>query len=294
MKITSINPSNYESIGQVEASTPQDIKNAVIKARQASLTWGALSLSERSKAVISFMHVSRQRSEEIALIMSREMGKPISAARRQVTEAIDYFQAYLAMAPQALAPEVVFESKSERHLLTREPFGVVACITPWNFPFLNIPWQAGQALIAGNVIVYKPSEEIVMFAKLAAELVAASDLPDGVFTVLYGGGDVGEQLVRQPVDAVLFTGSTKTGQHITELASRSGIPVLTEMGGSAPGIVFEDAEITRVVSTIYEMRFDNTGQYCDGLKRLIVHESRLDEVLRALKEIIDTKKLAMP
>lgn len=291
-KIISTNPSsNYEVIGEIEVSTEQDVKDSVAKARAAQPAWAALSLTDRSKAITSFMEVSRQRYEDIAVAMSKEMGKPITATRAQVTETIDYFQDYIDMAEVALAPEVVFQNETEKHTAYREPRGVIACITPWNFPFLNVPWQAGQALVAGNTIVYKPSEEIIVFAKLIAELVAASDLPDGVFTVLYGDSKVGEQLVQQPVDAIHFTGSSRTGQRITEIAAKTSTPVLTEMGGSAPGIIFEDAEIDKIIDTVYDQRFDNTGQYCDGLKRLIVHESKLDEVLAGLKQANTTRKV---
>ncbi len=291
-KLLSTNPSrNYAPNGEVEISTEQDVIEAVAKARAEQPGWSALSLEERRRAITSFMEICKQRAEEIARLMSQEMGKPITAARSQIDEGLDYFQAYLEMAEEALASKVVFEDDAQRHIQTREPRGVIVCIAPWNFPFLNIPWQAGQALIAGNTIVFKPSEEIIVFAKLIAEIAEASDLPDGVFTVVYGDGKVGEQLVRQPVDAIHFTGSSRTGQRITELAAKTSIPVLTEMGGSAPGIVFEDAEVDKIIDTIVESRFDNTGQYCDGLKRLLVHESKLDEVLAALKRVLATKKV---
>jgi acyl-CoA reductase-like NAD-dependent aldehyde dehydrogenase len=185
---------------------------------------------------------------------------------------------------------VVFENNTERHTLTHEPLGVVACITPWNFPILNIPWQAGQALLAGNTVLYKPSEEVILFAELVGKIATESDLPDGVFTVILGDGATGEQLVQQPLDAILFTGSTYTGQRITELSAKTSTRVLTEMGGSAPGIVFEDADVPAIIDTLYAARFDNTGQFCDGLKRLIVHESKLDEVLAELKKVNASKK----
>jgi len=157
MKLTSTNPShNYEVIGEVEASTEQDVKDAVAKARSAQPAWAAFTQDERNKAVASFVEVCKQHGDELAELMSKEMGKPITQSRAQVGELVEYFEAEMAMADKALAPEVVFENDSERHHLTREPLGVVVCITPWNFPILNIPWQAGQALLAGNTILYKP------------------------------------------------------------------------------------------------------------------------------------------
>jgi succinate-semialdehyde dehydrogenase/glutarate-semialdehyde dehydrogenase len=292
MKIVSTNPGkNYEVLGELEAATEADVLAVINRAREVQPAWAALSLAERSEKIESFMKVCQAHSEEIASIMSQEMGKPITAARAQVTEGIEYFADYIKMAEEALKSSVVFENETERHVQTYEPKGVIIAITPWNFPFHNVPFQAGQALLAGNTVVYKPSEEIIMFTKLLGELIAESDLPEGVFTTIIGDGKVGELLVKQPVDAILFTGSTNTGQRITELAAANLVPVLTEMGGSAPGIVFEDADVSRTVDMLAGMRFDNTGQYCDGLKRLIVHKSKYNEVLEGLKKYAAATKV---
>jgi acyl-CoA reductase-like NAD-dependent aldehyde dehydrogenase len=292
MKIASTNPSrNYEVVGEVEVSTEQQVREAVAKARAAQPAWAALTQAERNAAVESFMQICSEHAEEIAELMSREMGKPIAQARAQVAESPSFFKAQIEMAGKVLAPQVVYEDETQRHHLTREPLGVVACITPWNFPFLNLPWQMGQALLAGNTVVFKQSEEVIVFSQLMAQLIAASAIPEGVWTVVYGDGNVGEMLVQQPIDAILFTGSTRTGQRITELAAKTSTRVLTEMGGSAPGIIFEDADVPTIIETVYSMRFDNTGQYCDGLKRLLVHESKVDEVLEALAKVNATKRV---
>lgn len=284
MKITSTNPgNNYEVIGEAEAATETDVAEAVASARKAQPAWAALSLEERCNKIRSFLKVCEEHLEDIAQIMSKEMGKPIVASRDSITQTFDEFEDYMQQAKQALAPSVVFENDAEKHIQTFEPRGVIAAITPWNFPFNNLSFQVGQALIAGNTVVVKPSEEIALFAQLIAELVAKSDLPEGVFELIVGDGSVGEMLVRQDVDMILFTGSTQTGQRITEIAAERSIPVLTEMGGSAPGIVFEDADIAKVIDMLTNARFDNTGQYCDGLKRAIVHKSKYDELLQALK-----------
>jgi acyl-CoA reductase-like NAD-dependent aldehyde dehydrogenase len=190
-----------------------------------------------------------------------------------------------------LTSEVVYEDRLQRHHLVREPLGVIGCITPWSFPFLNIAWQAGQALLAGNAIVIKQSEEIIVFSELLSKLIKQSTLPEGVLSLVLGDGATGEALVQEPLDAILFTGSSQTGQRITELAAKRSTRVLTEMGGSAPGLVFEDADVPAIIETLYMARFENTGQFCDGLKRLIVHESRLDEVLVALKKVNAGKKM---
>jgi acyl-CoA reductase-like NAD-dependent aldehyde dehydrogenase len=292
MKITSTNPGDdYKVLGAVEAATEADVVAAVAAARKAQPAWAALSIAERCTKIRSFLKVCEGRFEDIAQTMSKEMGKPIVPSRGSITATFAEFEDYMQQAVLALAPSVVFESDTEKHVQTFEPRGVIAAITPWNFPFNNLSFQVGQALIAGNTIVIKPSEEIVLFTQLVAELVAASDLPQGVLVPIIGDGKVGESLVRQDVDMILFTGSTQTGQRITEIAAERSLPVLTEMGGSAPGIVFEDADMTKVITMLANARFDNTGQYCDGLKRAIVHRSRYDELLHGLKEYAATTKV---
>lgn len=292
MKIISTNPSrNFEVVGEVETTTEQGVHDAVAKARAAQPKWAALTQAERNAAVGSFIEVCNKHAEEIAELMAREMGKPIAQARAQVKDNPGFFHTQMETIEQVLAPEIVYEDATQRHHSVREPLGVVACITPWNFPFLNIPWQAGQALLAGNTVVFKQSEEIIVFAELMGKLITESKIPEGVFNVVLGDGKVGEILVQEPVDAILFTGSTRTGQRITELAAKRSTRVLTEMGGSAPGIVFEDADVPAIIETLYMARFENTGQFCDGLKRLIVHESKLDEVLEQLKKVNASKKV---
>jgi acyl-CoA reductase-like NAD-dependent aldehyde dehydrogenase len=295
MKITSTNPGkNYEVIGEVEAASEADVAKAVENARKAQPDWAALSLEERCNKIRSFLKVCEGRVDDIAETISKEMGKPIGASRESITSTFGEFEDYMQQAKQALAPSVVFESETEKHIQTFEPRGVITAIAPWNFPFNNISFQVGQALIAGNTVVYKPSEEIVLFTRLIAELIAESELPEGVFTPIIGDGKVGEVLIRQDVDMILFTGSTQTGQRITQIAAERLIPVLTEMGGSAPGVVFEDADVPKIISMLAGARFDNTGQYCDGLKRAIVHVSKYDEVLSALKEYAANTKVGDP
>lgn len=286
MKIISTNPSRgYEVIAEIEATPADQLPALVERARRAQPAWAALSQSERNRLYQSFIDACRNHAEELASLMSREMGKPIGQARGHVEWTYTYFNAYMEMAEAALKPEVVFEDSRQRHTLYREPRGVIACIAPWNFPFLNLAWQTAQALLAGNVIIYKPSEEVPAFTTLVAQLVHQSDLPEGVFTVVVGDGQLGEALIQQPVDAISFTGSARTGRRISELAGRSLTPVILELGGSAPGIVLADANINRVAEAIYAGRFGGSGQYCDGLKRLIAHESVLNETLAALKRV---------
>lgn len=290
MKIISTNPSrNYEVIDEVVATPIDALPSLVERARSAQPAWASLSQDERNRAYQSFVEVCRNRAEELAITMAREMGKPIVQARGHIEWTYGFFDAYQKMAEAALAPEVVYEDRSQRHTQYREPRGVIVAIAPWNFPFLNLAWQTAQALLAGNVVIYKPSEEIPVFTSLLIEIVKQSDLPDGVFTIVIGDGKLGEALVKLPVDAVSFTGSARTGRRISELAGNNLTPVMLELGGSAPGIVMADADVDRVIVAIYDGRFGGSGQFCDGLKRLIVHESLYERVLAGLERVNQTR-----
>jgi acyl-CoA reductase-like NAD-dependent aldehyde dehydrogenase len=291
-KLISTNPSrNYEVIGEVEASTEQDVQTAIAKARQAQPAWADLSVADRCQALASFVDVSKSRAEEIAQLIATETSRPIQSARGNVAGGTKYFEGYFEIAEKHLAPQVTSETGTEITRVYHEPYGVVAAICPWNYPFQNVAWQCGQALIAGNTIVYKNSEENPLFAKLLAELFAQSDVPEGVFNVIYGDGAVGEMLVRGNIDMISFTGSTETGQALTKIAAEKFIPISTELGGSSPCIVFEDAATDKNLEYIVNMRFKNAGQACDAIKRLIVHEAKFDQVVERLCKIIATKKV---
>jgi succinate-semialdehyde dehydrogenase/glutarate-semialdehyde dehydrogenase len=190
----------------------------------------------------------------------------------------------------ALHPVVTYEDERERHELHRLPRGVAACIVPWNFPFANFVWQCGQNLVAGNTVVFKHSEE-TPFCGAWIEKILTTVLPKGVFNEVYGDAEVGRLLVDADIDFVCFTGSTKAGASIAARAGARLIPTCMELGGSAPGIIFDDADVPAIVSDVYLYRFMNSGQACDGLKRLIVHANKYDEVVAALSDLIQTKKI---
>jgi succinate-semialdehyde dehydrogenase / glutarate-semialdehyde dehydrogenase len=292
MKLVSTNPAaGYAEIGSVETSSQADVADAVAAARAAQPAWAALTIRERSQAVLSFSDIAQQRVDELAQLMTAETGRLLKDSYDNIASGQQNMKAYADMAESCLAPEVVFESDNEVHTVVREPWGVVACVCPWNFPFQNIAWQCAQALIAGNVVVYKNSEENPLFAEMVRSMIAQSDIPNDVFRVVQGDGEVGRWLVESDVDMVSFTGSSATGKLLARSAGERLLPVHAELGGSSPGVVFADADVDELLDTIYSLRFSNCGQYCDALKRLIVHESRFQEVvdglaLRATKAVV--------
>ncbi len=292
-QLISINPSDYEVLGEVEISTEQGVEVAVDSARAALPSWSGLSVGERCETLKSFAEVSKAHAEEIAQLIAQETGRPISNTRTgNVQGGLDYLEAYLEMAERCLAPQITHETSTEIHEVIREPWGVIACICPWNYPYMNVVWQCGQALLAGNTVVYKNSEENPLFAKLTAELFEQSDVPRGVFNVIYGDGKAGDMLAHQNIDMISFTGSAQVGQQLARVAAEKFIPILAELGGSSPAIVFEDMPINEeLAKEIFGKRFLHSGQICGAVKRLLVYEGGFDRMVELLAKICSEQKI---
>lgn len=293
--IISTNPGkNYEVLGQVEASSEKEVADKVKKARLALEGWKNLGVGERVKLLHRATEEIKKRKEEIAHVATKEMGMPIAQSRMDVDGALAHFNWYLENAEKYLSPEISYEDNKNIHRVFYEPLGVVAVITPWNFPISNFVWGVVQNLVVGNTVVFKDSEEVPLSGKLIEEIIDNCNLPEGVFNEVYGDGKVGDFLVHQNIDLIWFTGSTKVGKYLYQVGAEKFIKVLLELGGSAPGVVFKDADIDSVLESIYNAKFSNCGQVCDGLKRLIVHESRFNEVLEKLKKLLELKKIGNP
>ena len=289
-KLISTNPSNYQTLGEVAISTPQEIEDKVKLARNAQNKWGEVGLARRVTILEKAFADFKTKNEDFALLEAREMGMPITDAMTDFDTTLDFAKWYFENAEKYLSPETVFENNKEIHQVFHEPIGVAAVIVPWNFPFANFVWGVIQSLIAGNTVVFKHSEECPLSGKLIEEIFAKY-LPEGVFNEVYGAGDVGSILADQDIDIIAFTGSTKTGKYLYELAGKKFIKAVMELGGSAPGIIFEDADINLAVSNACFNRLLNQGQCCDGLKRLIVHEKVFDEVVQKIAYVFSAKKV---
>jgi acyl-CoA reductase-like NAD-dependent aldehyde dehydrogenase len=293
--LISTSPSrNYEILGEVAVSAPEEIFGAVTKARAAQPGWQALGLKGRVAVLERLVHVFRNSKDAFSLMTCREMGRPIVGAEATMDLGLHYWDWYLAQGEECLKPYETYRDDKEIAEVFYEPAGVAAVIVPWNFPFSNFTWGVGQNLVAGNTVVFKMSEEVPLFGKLLDAAFVEAGVPEGVFNQLYGAGDVGAALLEQDIDLMCFTGSTATGRRVYQAATDKMIPALLEMGGSDPGIVFADADVPRIIDKIYEARFRNSGQICNALKRLIVHESRSEEVVSALTSILKSKRVGDP
>lgn len=221
-----------------------------------------------------------------------EMGMPIADALIDVDGSVDYANWYLDNAEKYLTPEITLETDEELHQVFYEPIGVMAAIVPWNFPLANVIWGAMQSLLVGNTVVFKHSEEVPLCAQWIEKTIT-KHLPKGVFGMVYGDGKVGRMLVNEDVSMIGFVGSTKTGKQLYELAGNKFIRAVMELGGSAQGVIFEDANLDVAIETVCFNRLLNQGQCCDGLKRLIVHESIADKVIERLKVQFEAKKIGV-
>lgn len=294
--LTSTNPSkNYAKLGEVEISTEQDVKSAVVAARKAFPVWSALSTSDRVSYLQKFADELKKRSVEAAKLVSQEMGKPISNAKDEVQTAIHDTQWIIDNAASVLDPVVVREDEDNGVIEQyNEPYGVSAAIAAWNFPLTNFKECVLQDLAAGNTVVFKHSEENPLTGKLIDEMMQAAGFPDGVFTQLYGAGEVGDMLTDHDVDFISFIGSSKVGRLLYKKAADKFINVRLEMGGSSPGVVFEDVDIATTAKQVVSDRFFNTGQVCDAMKRLIVQESIYDEFIKAVQKEVEALKFGDP
>lgn len=296
-KIISVNPGkNYEVIGETEITSRGQINQKVTLAQSAFKDWAALDLAKRITLLNKLYAAFTKHADQIAQLSAKEMGIPVTISKTfDIGWGLQFMRGYLDFAPQWLAFETIFENDQEKHLLFFEPRGVCAVSIPWNYPFCNFIWGVIQNLVVGNTIVFKHSEECILTAKLLGDIMNSVGLPEGVFNQVYGdGSDVGEALMNAQVDMLYFTGSTGVGKHLYQVAAKQFIPAMLELGGSAPGIVFEDVQIPNILEHIYLMRFINNGQTCDALKRLIVHKSIFNQIVDGLARIAASKKIGDP
>ncbi len=293
-KITSTNPAkNFAKIGSVNISTKKEIEEKVKKARMAQPEWQNIGVSQRVKLLREVYNALYSKRKEISELACKEMGFPITEQETfDMGDGFNFFDWYLNNAEKYLTPEITFESETEIHKAYLEPLGVVAVIQPWNFPFCQWSWGVVPNLVVGNTVVFKHSEEVPLTGKLIEDIILSCNLPEGVFNEVYG--NVGEILTDQEIDMIAFTGSCRVGKIIYEKAAKKFIKVLLELGGSAPGIVFDDVDIDSTAEAVFGVRFTNNGQACDGLKRLVVHESVFDKMVQKLKIIAESKKIGDP
>ena len=282
-RFPTIDPATEEPIAEVAAATAGDVDRAVEAAREAFPAWRDTAPEERGRIVHRIGEIVREHREELAAIESLDQGKPISQAKSDMDGAAHYFE-YYAGAADKLEGTSVPVGPDQMDFTIREPYGVSAQITPWNFPGNLFARGVAPALVAGNATVVKPAEQTPLSSLRLAELCAEAGVPDGVVNVVSGFGDpTGAALSSHSgVDTITFTGSVPTGQAIMKQAADTVTPVTLELGGKNPAVVFPDADLDEAAHWIDRAIFTNAGQVCSAADRVIVHESVHDGLVDRL------------
>jgi acyl-CoA reductase-like NAD-dependent aldehyde dehydrogenase len=264
-----------EVIGSVPEGTPTDARRAVAAARAAFEGWATTPVAERQRLLNAIADGLEARAEEIASTVTAEVGMPLKLSR-VIQAGLPIAQFRLAA---SLLDELALEEEIDSVLVVREPVGVVGAITPWNYPLHQVVCKTAPALAAGCTVVLKPSEVAPLSAFILAEVIDAVGLPKGVFNLVTGVGPVvGEAIVTDPdVDMVSFTGSTRAGKRVSELASGSVKRVALELGGKSPNVILDDADLARAVPDGVAKAFLNSGQTCSALTRMLVPRAKLAE-----------------
>jgi acyl-CoA reductase-like NAD-dependent aldehyde dehydrogenase len=270
------NAGTGEVMGKVPAGGEKDIDAAVRAARAAFDGWSQLPVAKRAEYVAAISAGLKQRADELAKTIAQEVGMPIKLAGRiQAGLPVMTFANYAK-----IAGEFAFEEKVGNSVVLRDPVGVVGAITPWNYPLHQIALKVAPALAAGCTVVLKPSEVAPFNAFILAEVVHQAGLPAGVFNLVTGFGPVvGEALVKHPeVDMISFTGSTRAGKRISELAAQMVKRVTLELGGKSASIILDDADLAAAVKGTVTNCYLNSGQTCTAFTRMLVPESKYAEV----------------
>jgi aldehyde dehydrogenase (NAD+) len=259
---------------------------AVAAADAASVAWGRTTPDERDAILYDVADRIEYDLETLAETLTREEGKPISSSRAEVARTAEMFRFFAGHARRATGETVPGNDPATFTYTLREPLGVVALITPWNFPIATPGWKLAPALATGNAVVFKPSSQTPMIAKRLVEILADAGVPDGVVNLVVGSGStVCDALTTdERVDGVSFTGSTNVGTHIAETVAGRGIPIQTEMGGKNPLVVLPDADVEAAADAVVGGAYGGTGQACTATSRLVVHEDVADAVTDAVLE----------
>jgi alpha-ketoglutaric semialdehyde dehydrogenase len=276
----SLNPATGESLGTFPRSTAEDVDRAVAAAKEAFEEWRLVPAPERGQILYRFASLLADEKEELAELMSREMGKVLAEAGGDVQEAIDMSLYMAGEGRRMFGQTTPSELRDKFNMSVRLPVGVVGAITPWNFPIAIPSWKLAPALVCGNTVVLKPAEDTPLLAERFVELLSEAGLPAGVVNVVHGyGEEAGDALGRHPdVPVITFTGSRETGVAVTKAGADLLKHVHLELGGKNAILVMEDADLDLAVDGIVWSAFGTSGQRCTAASRVIVHERVYEEL----------------
>lgn len=289
MILQSRNPGTDQLLGEVKVTPPESIAEIVFRARTAQKEWQLTPLNQRIEVISRFGEILLKRKTEIANLIAEENGKPIvEAIATEIIPSLDLIRYYSRVSHRLLADTPVKISiilmKTKKAIIRQTPIGVVGIISPWNYPLLLPVGQIIPALIAGNAVVFKPSEFTPLTGKVISEMLDDAQLPHGVFNIVFGESEVGAALVQSDVNKIFFTGSTPVGRKVCELASKKLIPVSLELGGKDAMVVFEDADLEAAIRGALWGGFMNAGQTCISVERCFVQAGVFESFCKSVAQ----------
>jgi acyl-CoA reductase-like NAD-dependent aldehyde dehydrogenase len=282
-----VNPATGAMVDEIACHTPEQIAVAAAQARDERQRWRERPLSDRKQAIERFRVALERDTETLARTLTTEMGKPIAQARNELKAVLGRIDFFLAEVDSATADETVLDDgKGLREIIVREPLGVVANISAWNYPYFVGTNVFIPALLAGNTVLYKPSEFAALTGLAIAQRLHAAGIPSGAFIPVIGAGDVGAVLMDQAIDGLFFTGSYATGKRIGERLGGRMLPVQLELGGKDPAYVCDDVDIAKAAEATADGAFYNTGQSCCSVERIYVHRRIADRFIEAFSATV--------
>jgi acyl-CoA reductase-like NAD-dependent aldehyde dehydrogenase len=266
------NPATGQVIRELEEDTPLSVSEKYKAAAESQRQWRKSTIETRLQVIKKFRELVVSKEQSLAETLTLEMGKPITQSRNELRGLLTRIDFFLENTPHVLKSEVVHKEQGLEEIISFEPLGVVGNISAWNYPYFVGSNVFLPALLTGNSVLYKPSEFAAMTGARIGELFAEAGLPQGNFQVLIGKGNIGSELLRQPIDAIFFTGSYATGKKIAALAGEKMIKQQLELGGKDPVYICEDVEVAQVAAATADGAFYNNGQSCCSVERIYVHE----------------------
>ncbi|HET9023241.1 MAG TPA: aldehyde dehydrogenase family protein [Burkholderiaceae bacterium] len=289
-----VNPANGRVIAELPTDTAESVAAKYRAARSEQPKWAATPLATRLAAIRRFRDEIVGGSERLAAILTSEVGKPIKQSRNELNGLLGRIDFFLAATEKTLAPRQVYDEGGMREVITHEPLGVIANISAWNYPYFVGANVFVPALIAGNAVLYKPSEFATLTGLEIGKLLHLSGIPQDVFAVAIGAGEVGRAVLAQPVDGVFFTGSYATGARIAQEVEPLMTKLQLELGGKDPAYVCEDVDVAAAAASLADGAMYNAGQSCCSVERIYVHAQIHDAFVDAFVREVHGFRLGDP
>ncbi|WP_312246318.1 NADP-dependent succinate-semialdehyde dehydrogenase [Stutzerimonas nitrititolerans] len=287
------NPASGEVLGTVPKMGAAETRRAIEAAERALPAWRDLTAKERSQTLRRWFELIMQNQEDLARLMTLEQGKPLTESRGEIAYAASFIEWFAEEAKRIYGDTIPGHQKDKRIIVIKQPIGVTAAITPWNFPAAMITRKAGPALAAGCTMVVKPASQTPFSALALAELAERAGIPKGVFSVVTGSaGDIGNELTANPiVRKITFTGSTEVGAKLMEQCAPGIKKVSLELGGNAPFLVFDDADLDEAVKGAMQSKYRNAGQTCVCVNRIYVQDGVYDAFAQKFQAAVEKLKI---